>query len=210
MVKITYLGHASILVKSDKVSFVVDPYQDNSVPGITMPRLSANYVFCSHGHHDHNAKELVKIVHTNECVNYESITVPHDHHNGEKRGLNNMYIFDVDGYRILHMGDLGCIPSADVLSKIRDVDVVFAPINGFYTISAEELVQICKVIQPKLVVPIHYYNNVNNSGYPDGGQIDTYKRLVDKYFEVNESSIILSEELLQKRVLIFNKCLQEK
>ena len=61
MITLTYLGHSSFLVKYNNVSFVIDPYKDNSVPGMTLPRVSANYVFASHDHHDHNAVELVKI-----------------------------------------------------------------------------------------------------------------------------------------------------
>ena len=208
MVSLTYLGHSAFLIKNSDLSFVIDPYGDNSVPGLKMPRVEANFVFASHDHYDHNAIHLVKLIPTNNHVQYEEIVVPHDHHNGAKRGLNIMYLFNIYGYRILHTGDLGCIPSEEVLKKINGVDVILAPINGFYTISAEELHKIMDLINPRLTVPIHYYRKEDNSGYPDGGQIDVFKSLVKEYKEVNEYTINLDDELFKNRVIILNKCLQ--
>ena len=97
MVKIINLGHASFLIKSSDVSLVIDPYRDNSVPGLMFPRVKANYVFKSHDHYDHNATELVRTVPTNKKIKYETVVVPHDHHNGEHRGLNKIHIFYLDG-----------------------------------------------------------------------------------------------------------------
>lgn len=209
MITLTYLGHSAFLIKYNNVSFVIDPYQDNSVPGMRFPRVQANYAFASHEHHDHNALHLVKLMPTNESLDYDVVVVPHDHHNGIKRGLNKMYLFKLGNFRILHTGDLGCIPNETVLKQIQGVDVILAPINGFYTISAKELHEIMELINPKVTIPLHYYRKEDNSGYPDGNQIDIFKSLVGDYLEVNESTIKLDEELLQNKVVIFNKYLQE-
>lgn len=209
MMKITYLGHASILIKNEMYSIVIDPYQNGSVPGLKFPKVEANFIYCTHNHYDHNAKELVKIIPTNEVVYYESIQVPHDHHNGAHRGLNNMYLFNIDGYRILHTGDLGCIPNDEVLEKMKNVDILFAPINGHYTISAKELRDIIHIVKPRIVIPIHYFKQEDNSGYPDGGQIDVFKSLMGEYREINGYEIEVNDNLFKDRVLIFNKALQE-
>ena len=209
MITLTYLGHSAFLVKYNNQSFVIDPYQDNSVPGMKFPCVSANYVFSSHNHYDHNAVDLVKIEPTNEEFDYDTIIVPHDHHNGSKRGLNKMHLFRLGNYRVLFTGDLGCIPDENILNQIRGVDVILAPINGFYTISAEELYKIMGLIQPKVTIPIHYYRKEDNSGYPDGNQIDIFKSLVGAYFEVNEPTIKIDDELLKNKVVIFNKYYQE-
>ena len=73
MITLTYLGHSAFLVKYNNQSFVIDPYQDNSVPGMKFPRVSANYVFSSHNHYDHNAVDLVKIEPTNEEFDYDTM-----------------------------------------------------------------------------------------------------------------------------------------
>lgn len=209
MINIINLGHSSFLIKNENVSFVIDPYQDGSVPGLRFPRISANYVFKSHDHHDHNATELVRIVPTDIELKYETVVVPHDHHGGEHRGLNKMHIFYIDGLKIIHTGDLGCIPDKNILEKMQNADVLFAPIDGFYTISAQELHEIMKLVNPRIVIPMHYYKGYNNSGYPDGGQINIFKSLVKDYLEVNENSINISDDLFNHKVVIFNNELQE-
>ena len=207
--KIINLGHACYLLKSNSVSVVIDPYRNKSVPNLKLPRVEANYVFCSHDHYDHDAKNLITIVPTSEELNVKTVVVPHDHHNGEHRGLNTMHFFDIDGYRILHTGDLGCIPSKEILEQMKNVDILLAPINGYYTISAKELKEIMDVINPKVTIPMHYYKKERNSGYPDGGQIDVFKSLVGDYLEVDGYEIEVNDNLFKNRVVIFKKELQE-
>ena len=208
--RITNLGHASFLIEGEEVSFVIDPYEDNSVPCLTLPRVKANFAFKSHDHSDHNALDLVEIIPSKATLDYRTIIVPHDKNGGEMRGLNKIHIFDIDGYEIIHMGDTGCIPSDAVLEELKNADVLLGPINGFFTISSEELRDICEVIKPRLVIPMHYYKKEDNSGYPDGNQIDTFKFLYPNALEVNDYSIELSDELLNKGALIFRFALQEE
>ena len=208
MLKIVNLGHACFMLQSD-VSFVVDPYRNRSVPNLKMPSISANKVFSSHDHYDHDAINLVSIIPTDKELKYKTITVPHDHHNGSHRGLNLMHIFYVDGYKIIHTGDLGCIPSEEVLEEMKNTDILLAPINGYYTISSEELVKIMKLVNPKVTIPMHYHIKANNSGYPDGGQIDIFKKLVGEYKEIDGYSVEVNDELFKNRVVIFDKALQE-
>ena len=207
--RIVNLGHACYLLKSNILSVVIDPYRNRSVPHLKLPRVEANYVFCSHDHYDHDAKNLITIVPTSEQLNIKTVVVPHDHHSGEHRGLNTMHFLDIDGYRILHTGDLGCIPSKEVLEQMKNIDILLAPINGFYTISAKELKEIMDIVNPKITIPMHYFKKENNSGYPDGCQIDEFKSLVGDYLEVDDYEIDVDDNLFENRVIIFKKELQE-
>ena len=208
MVKITYLGHASFLIENAQLSLIIDPYRDRSVPGMKMPRLSANYVFSSHNHYDHDAIDLVNIIDPEVALRWSYFMVPHDKCNGEQRGLNRIHAFYLDGLKIVHLGDTGCMPKDIVLKDLDNTDVLLGPINGYYTISAEEFKEICDVIKPKLIIPMHYHNAKDNSGYPDGGQIEIFKKLYPEYYEINETSIVLDEKTLDKKVIIFNNKLQ--
>lgn len=208
MVSLTYLGHSSFLIKNNELSFVIDPYQDNSVPHLKFPKVEVNFVFKSHDHHDHNAVDLVKIKPIEKLLDYETIIVPHDKEEGAKRGLNKIHIFHIDNLKIVHLGDIGCIPNQIVLEQLKDIDVLLAPINGFFTISSEELLEICKVIKPRLVVPMHYYKKDDNSGYPDDDQIGIFKANISNYLEVNTPTVELYENLFKYNYLIFDKCLQ--
>ena len=209
VMKIVNLGHASFLIEGKEISVVTDPYRKGSVPHLKMPHVKANYVFCSHDHYDHDAADLVEIVHTDKHLKYETIRVAHDHHDGAHRGLNDMLLLEIDGYRILHTGDLGCIPLKKILDKMKNVDILLAPINGHFTISAKELKAIMDTVHPKVTIPMHYFKKENKSGYPDGGQIDVFKELVGEYKEIDGYEIEVNDELLKNRVVIFNKELQE-
>ena len=174
---IIYLGHASFLIKSKAFDIVLDPYMKESVPGLKFPKgLVADKVFCSHDHYDHCAANLVSIKsNPQNVVTIESV-VPHDKEGGKKRGMNMIRMFDVDGYKVVHLGDTGCVPPKDKLIKFINCDVLLAPINGFFTINPSELKAICDIINPRIVVPMHYYMAEKNSGYPDGDMFNKFKK----------------------------------
>ena len=60
-IKIEWFGHSCFRISYDGFSAVIDPYEDGYIPGLKPLRLSADAVYCSHGHGDHNAKELVEL-----------------------------------------------------------------------------------------------------------------------------------------------------
>ena len=178
MGKITYLGHASFLIESKDYKIVLDPYKDNSVPNLRFPRgLIVDKVFCSHSHFDHNAIELVTIKDKPNPVNPIRSIVPHDRDGGLKRGMNSIRMFDVDDYKVVHLGDTGCVPDKEDILMFKNCDVLLAPINGFFTIEPKELKEICDIINPRIVVPMHYYMKEKKSGYPDEDMFEKFKAL---------------------------------
>ena len=58
--KLTWNGHACFTLESQGYAIVVDPYKAGEVPGLSELKVKANEVFCSHGHDDHNAEEVVE------------------------------------------------------------------------------------------------------------------------------------------------------
>lgn len=209
MSKLVYLGHSAFLIKSREYTLVTDPYKNGSVPNMKLPKLEeVDAVFCSHEHDDHNARELVKIKNNPYPVKAISIKVPHDHENGAKRGLNDINVFDVDGYKVVHLGDMGCVLDEKTLSPLKDADVLLAPINGFFTISPNELKTIVDIIKPRIVIPMHYFMEKYQSGYPDGYMIDTFLKLFPNYQYVKGTELDLDEYKDYRGELIFDKYLQ--
>ena len=51
--KITWYGHSCFKVESKEGSIVFDPYAPGKVPGLELPKITADAVICSHGHGDH-------------------------------------------------------------------------------------------------------------------------------------------------------------
>lgn len=209
MSKLVYLGHSAFLIESNNFSLVTDPYKNNSVPNMKFPRISeVDAVFCSHEHYDHNARELVNLKNDPNPIKVISVKVPHDHENGAKRGINNINMFDVDGYKIVHLGDTGCILDEKTLSLFKNCDVLLAPINGFFTIGPDELKEIVEIIKPRILIPMHYYMEKYQSGYPDGNMIDEFLKLFPNHQYIDGVELDLNQYKDYHGVLIFDKYLQ--
>ena len=205
---IIYLGHASFLIKSNKFDIVLDPYRDESVPGLKFPKgLVVDKVFCSHSHFDHNATNLVVIKKEPENVPVVNSVVPHDKEGGLKRGMNTIRMFDVDGYKVVHLGDTGCVPPKEDLEKFINCDVLLGPINGFFTIDPKELKAICKIINPRIVVPMHYYMEEKGSGYPDDDMFNKFKKEFPEIAYIDKE-LDLDKYKDYRGVLVFKDYLQ--
>ena len=55
--KLTWLGHSCFKMESNGYTIILDPYEDGYVPGLAPVRETADAVFCSHEHSDHNGEK---------------------------------------------------------------------------------------------------------------------------------------------------------
>ena len=90
-------------------------------------------------------------------VAVRSVGVYHDDKRGAERGLDTVFVFEVGGMRIAHLGDLGHVLDDDQLAAIGSVDVVLVPVGGVTTIDAHQATRVVDQLHPRLmVVPMHY------------------------------------------------------
>lgn len=174
--KITYHGHACFTVETDGYNVVIDPYE--GVRGFKDINLEANAVICSHGHHDHNFVDGVKISDAKSKFEISTISCFHDDSKGSKRGTNNINILTAEGKSVVHMGDLGHMLSDADIEKLQGCDVLMIPVGGFYTIGPSDAVQLIKQINPKLVIPMHYKDGVY--GLEQIASIDEFLQIADE------------------------------
>ena len=161
--KIEWIGHACFrMTAQDGTVAITDPY-DESV-GIEMIPLRADLITMSHEHHDHNETCMIAghpvIARGPQLAGVGSISSRavnswHDDVQGEKRGFNMVRIFGIDGLKIVHMGDQGCMPDEDVLEAIKDADVMMIPVGGTYTVDAQGAKAIVDLAKPACVIPMH-------------------------------------------------------
>lgn len=161
---ITYLGHSSFRLKGKTASIITDPFDPKFV-GLKYPSTDADIVTISHNHPDHNKSELIKNVkmvvegpgeYEISGVSIIGISSFHDAKKGEERGLNTIYVFEIDGLRIAHLGDLGHALSDEQIAQLGNIDVLMLPVGGEYTIGPKEAVRIVGEIDPYFVTPMHY------------------------------------------------------
>ena len=207
MINLTYLGHASFKIDSDEDSIIIDPYQHGSVPGLKFPLgQECNFLFVSHEHHDHNARDLVSVK-NGRTLSYIEHMAPHDGKNGIERGLTKFFVFFIEGKKIDHLGDMYDISIQKNLEYLKGMDVILCPINGFYTMGVEEAKKLIEICKPKLFIPMHYYSAKHNSGYDDNGQLQKFLEYFPKTLKVNETTICVDEYISKCKTLVFENSL---
>jgi L-ascorbate metabolism protein UlaG (beta-lactamase superfamily) len=91
------------------------------------------------------------------AIRIRNVATYHDTQNGLQRGKNSIFLVEVDGLVICHLGDLGHELTADQVKAIGKVDVLMIPVGGIYTINGEQAQAVMKQIKPRLyVLPMHY------------------------------------------------------
>jgi L-ascorbate metabolism protein UlaG (beta-lactamase superfamily) len=132
-----------------------------------MPSLEADIVLSTHDHEDHNNIKGIKgsaflITGPGEYevkgVSVQGISSFHDNVEGKERGKNTIYTIEAEGIRVCHLGDLGQVElSSEQIDQIGNIDVLLVPVGGVYTIDAKGAAKIVSQIEPRMVVPMHYF-----------------------------------------------------
>ncbi len=171
--KITWLGHACFKVESEGYSVVIDPFNPEMLPWLPEVNTTADRVLCSHGHDDHNYTAAVTIAESGAApMRVTELATWHDDEQGAQRGPNTMFILEGEGLRVAHVGDLGCMPTAEQLAVLKNVDVLCIPVGGYYTINAEIAKQVVTKVEPRVIIPMHYKGK--GFGFPVLGSVEQF------------------------------------
>jgi L-ascorbate metabolism protein UlaG (beta-lactamase superfamily) len=166
--EITWLGHSCFRLRGRDAAVVTDPCGKES--GYSISRPNADIVTVSHDHPAHST--VAGVAGTPKVVRgpgeFEisdvlivGISTYHDGQKGEKLGKNTAYVFEMDDLRICHLGDLGHVPTSEQAEELSGVDILLAPVGGGSTINAAAAVETVSLLEPKLVIPMHYKTEVS-------------------------------------------------
>ncbi len=182
-IRIEYFGHSCFRIACMGQRIVLDPYEDGCVPGCPNLRLDAEFVYCSHQHHDHNAVQCVKL-HDGGAPKFAltGLETDHDDAGGSKRGKNIIRVFDFNGVRVAHFGDLGRDLTAEEIKALQGLDCAMIPVGGFFTIDARQAAAIAAAIRPRMVIPMHY--RTESTGFDVIADIDDALTAFDETLNV--------------------------
>jgi len=161
---ISYIGHSSFKIKTKSATIITDPFDPSKV-GLKFPGVDGDIVTVSHDHADHN--NIVKVSGAKKVISgpgeYEVSGISilgygsfHDDKKGEDRGKNTIYVFEAEGLRLVHLGDLGHALSDELVSEMGTIDILMVPVGGVYTIGPKEASEVVSKIDPYFVIPMHY------------------------------------------------------
>jgi L-ascorbate metabolism protein UlaG (beta-lactamase superfamily) len=127
-------------------------------------------------------------------VHIRSVGVYHDDVQGLERGKNTVFIVEVDGLRIVHLGDLGHLLSDAQVKAIGPVDVLLIPVGGVYTLNGIDAKKVVAQLKPrKHIVPMHYGTAVYDDLLPVNEFLDEQPRDTIRRFPTTNKLVIESD-----------------
>ncbi len=172
-VTLTWIGHSTFVLKTSAgFTALLDPI--NAAVGYALPASipGVDAVTMTHEHADHNnvalaagspqllrglaGNDWAKIDQTIKGVRIRTANTYHDATQGSERGKNAVFVFEADGLKLAHLGDLGHKLDAEQIKAIGAVDVILIPVGGFFTVDGKTAAEVVGQLNPKIVVPMHY------------------------------------------------------
>ena len=161
--EITWLGHSCFLIRGKEKTIITDPCHPDL--GYRLGEPEADIATLSHFHPGHSYIEGV----ANEPKQIKSpgeyeiggtfitgVASFHDDKKGELKGKNTIYVIEMDGITLCHLGDLGHPLGPHLVEELGDVDILFLPVGEVSTIPVDTAVEIVRQLEPPIVIPMHY------------------------------------------------------
>ncbi|MBI1170678.1 Zn-dependent hydrolase [bacterium] len=76
---------------------------------------------------------------------------------GARQDGNSIFIFEVAGLCIAHLGHLHQILTPHQLAAIGRVDVLMVPVDGEFTMSQAQIAGVVRALHPRIVLPMHWF-----------------------------------------------------
>jgi L-ascorbate metabolism protein UlaG (beta-lactamase superfamily) len=161
--EITWLGHSCFRLRGREAAVVTDPCAKST--GYSIGRPTADIVTVSHDHPGHNNVAAVagspRVVQGPGEFEIAGVLIMgirsyHDRQGGSHLGKNTAYVLELDDVRVCHLGDLGHVPTPEQVEELSGVDILLAPVGGGSTIGAAAAAETVSLLEPKLIVPMHY------------------------------------------------------
>jgi L-ascorbate metabolism protein UlaG (beta-lactamase superfamily) len=199
-ISVTYFGQSFFILttpKGKKIAF--DPHTIPDYERVDPKDIHADVITISHNHNDHTGKQAIgnfkdakvltglkgpslkanwnTVNEDFDGIKIRSVGVYHDDQEGLMRGKNGVFIVEVDGWRIAHLGDLGHLLTPAQLKRIGPVDVLMIPVGGIYTLNGSEAKKVVDQIKPKeYIFPMHYGTKVFDAVLTADEFLETFEK----------------------------------
>ncbi|MSR30777.1 MAG: Zn-dependent hydrolase [Gemmataceae bacterium] len=160
------------------VRIVIDPH---TIDNFGRKSVEADLVLVTHLHHDHTRLEAISnkgkyktvfgmkvdpetkrqdwniLDEKVKDVNIKTFGAYHDDSQGMRRGKTGIFLLDIAGVKLAHLGDIGHVPGNELVKSLGPVDILFIPVGGVYTVNGSDARATVDKIQPRrFAIPMHY------------------------------------------------------
>jgi len=168
-VRLTFLGHATFLIESPggvKIATDYDGYAGDFIPDVvTMnqahtshytdtPDPAIKHVLRGWGDDGTPAQHNLTV----GDVRIRNVTTDiRGGFEGRDPDGNSIFIFEVAGLCIGHLGHLHHELTPEHVGQIGRLDVVLVPVDGGYTMAQASMMNVLKELKARLVIPMHFF-----------------------------------------------------
>lgn len=170
-VRLTFVGHATFLIESPAGVTIATDYNDYVRPAIVPMVVTMNRAHDTHytNSPDPGIAHVLRGWNPDGGAVHHELTledvwirnVPTNIRQGASTLYdgNSIFVFEVAGLCIAHLGHLHHVLTADHLEAMGRIDVVLAPVDGSYTLDIDGMLETLKAINAPLVIPMHYFSS---------------------------------------------------
>ena len=81
--------------------------------------------------------------------------------------------------KIAFLGQISKFPSAEIIEKLNEPDILFLPVGGGTVLEAEAAAKLAKMLEPSLIIP-SFYKNPTEFLKAMGQKVEPQERIVLK------------------------------
>jgi L-ascorbate metabolism protein UlaG (beta-lactamase superfamily) len=202
MAEFKWFGHNCFRIRAREATVITDPV--DRATGYHMPKQTADVITISHDHKGHSNLSAIKPEYKviNEPGEYEmhdvfvtGIRTYHDDKQGKERGYNTVYLIEVEGIVICHLGDLGHGLTEEQAEAMNNVDVLFVPAGGGDVISVSQAADVVGQLEPKIVIPMQYATPLGDKNL---GALDAFGKALGVEIPAVEEKFVLRQSDLSE------------
>jgi L-ascorbate metabolism protein UlaG (beta-lactamase superfamily) len=170
-VRLTFVGHSTWLIESAAGVSIATDYNDYVRPAAVPNIATMNRAHTTHYSNfpDPSIKHVLKGWSTDNGPAKHDLTyidvrvrnVPtniRDWAGGSIPHGNSIFVFEIAGLCIGHLGHLHHTLSEQQIGQIGQLDVVLVPVDGSYTMDVAGMVEVLRALRARLILPMHYFN----------------------------------------------------
>ena len=207
-------GHSQFLIKGNDKSILINPFkavgcasQFRESLNIEKDLILASSRLADEGYNPNNDLMFFEPgTYEYDDLIFNGISVPHDRLNGRRYGNATVWTWNQSDFKIVHMGGAaGDITFEDQII-INRPDILFISIGGgIKSYSGKEALNIVEILNPKIIVPVHFLNTKKNIDDCDFSNEDKFLENISQYKVkyIGKELKLNSKKYIDKIVYIF-------